>query len=318
LEDSMTDQEFVAMQKSTAVRSRTVPWGVRLLRPALGALSAVAPALAAPVAERLFLAPPHHPQPAHEAAALASARSTIVDAGTPITAWTWGRGPAVLLVHGWGGRGGQLAAFVPPLVANGYSVVTFDAPGHGRSPAPESSLVAFVAAIHAVARALGPVHGVIAHSIGAAATACALRDGLAADAAVFLAPPADLTLHADIALEALGFGRRARELMRERIEHRLGVSWSTLDVASFAAQMPTPLLVIHDRDDAEVPWQEGAIIAQAWPGATLSTTSGLGHRRLVRDRDVVQETISFVLGELRWRRPAFAPAPEPVMAASVA
>ena len=314
----MTDQEFVAMQKSTAVRSRELPWRIRLLRPALATLSAVAPSLAAPLAERLFLAPPRHPQPAHEVAALASARTTVVDAETPITTWTWGHGPAILLVHGWGGRGAQLASFVPPLVAAGYSVIAFDAPGHGRSPARESSLVAFVGAIHAVAKTLGPVHGVIAHSIGAAAAACALRDGVRADTAVFLAPPADLTLHADIALEALGFGRRSRELMRERVERRLGVPWSTLDVASFAERMRAPLLVSHDRDDAEVPWREGAIIAQAWPGATLSTTSGLGHRRLVRDREVVGETVEFVLAGLRRRRALRTPAPEPAMASSVA
>jgi pimeloyl-ACP methyl ester carboxylesterase len=314
----MTDQEFVAMQKSTAVRSRELPWRTRLLRPALAALSAVAPALAAPVAERLFLAPPRHPQPSHEASALASARAMVIDAGTPITTWTWGHGPAIVLVHGWGGRGAQLASFVPPFVAAGYSVIAFDAPGHGRSPAPESSLLAFVRAIHAVEKALGPVHGVIAHSIGAAAAACALRDGLRADAAVFLAPPADLTLHADIMLEALGFGRRARELMRERVERRLGVPWSALDVASFAPRMRAPLLVIHDREDAEVPWQEGAIIAQAWPGALLSATSALGHRRLVRDHGVVREAVGFVLAELQWRRAPRTPAPGPAMAASVA
>jgi len=76
--------------------------------------------------------------------------------------------------------------------------------------------------------------------------------------------------------------------------------------------------VIHDREDAEVPWQEGAIIAQAWPGATLSTTSGLGHRRIVRDRHVVREAVNFVLAELHGRRPARAPAPPPVMVSSVA
>ena len=314
----MTDQEFVAMQKSTAVRSRKVPGRIRLLRPALTMLSVLAPALGARLAERLFLAPPRYPEPEHEATALSSARSTVVDAGTPITAWTWGHGPAVLLVHGWGGRGAQLARFVPALVANGYSAVTFDAPAHGRSPARESSLIAFVAAIQAVSRVLGPVRGVIAHSIGAAAAACAFRDGLRAEAAVFLSPPADLTLHADIMLETLGFGRRARELMQERIERRLGVPWSTLDVISFAPQMRMPLLVIHDRDDAEVPWQEGAGIAQAWPGATLSTTSGLGHRRLVRERAVVSEAVAFVATELGRRRPVPTPAATPVLASSTA
>ena len=315
----MTDLEFVAMQKSTSVRSRELPSRVRLMRPALATLSAISPALAASVAERLFLTPPRHPQPPHELGALALARRAIVDHdASPITTWTWGQGPAILLVHGWGGRGAQLASFVPSLVAGGHSVVTFDAPGHGTSPARESSIVAFIDAIHAVDRALGPVRGVIAHSIGAAATARALREGLRAGAAVFVAPPADLTLHADLMLETLGFGRRARALMRDRVEHRLGVPWSTLDVAGFAPAMRTPLLVVHDREDADVPWQEGAIIAQAWPGATLVTTSGLGHRRIVRDADVVRDAVEFVLARLRSSEPARATAPEPVITSAVA
>lgn len=311
----MTDQDFVAMQKSTSVRSRELPWAVHLLRPALTTLSALSPALAAPVAERMFLTAPRHPQPAHELAALRSARRTIVHADSPITVWTWGHGPAVLLVHGWGGRGAQLASFVPPLVAQGYSVMTFDAPGHGTSPERESSVVDFVHAIQAVDRVLGPVRGVIAHSIGAVATAVALRQGLGADAAVLLAPPADLTVYADVMLETLGFGRRTRDLMRERVEHRLGVPWSTLAVGSFAPQMRTPLLVIHDREDSEVPWQDGAIIAQAWPGATLTTTSGLGHRRLLRDADVVSDVVGFLRAQLRWAVPV---APAPAMASSAA
>ena len=314
----MTDADFVAMQKSTSVRSQQIPWPLRLVRPALRTLSALSPELAAPLAERLFLTAPRHPQPPHEAAALATARRTIVHADSPIPAWTWGRGPAVLLVHGWGGRGAQMASFVPPLIARGYSVVAFDAPGHGASPEAQSSVVGFVKAIQAVDAALGPVRGVIAHSIGAAAAAVALRDGLRADAAVFLAPPADLTVYADLMLETLGFGRRTRDVMRARVEQRLGVPWSTLAVGGFASQMRMPLLVIHDREDSEVPWQDGAIIAGAWPGATLTTTSGLGHRRLLRAGDVVSDAVDFVLAQLRWSGPADPAAPERVTASSAA
>ena len=97
-------------------------------------------------------------------------------------------------------------------------------------------------------------------------------------AAVFVAPPADLTLHADLALDTLGFGRRARQLVRERIERRLGVPWSALDVAGFAPRMPTPLLVLHDRDDAEVPWQEGAIIAPPLPSWLPALRTAHRHR----------------------------------------
>ena len=291
----MTDLEFVTMQNSTSVRSPGLPLPARLARPAFAALSALAPSLAAPIAERVFLTPPRHRAPQHESAALAAARRTIVrDGDSAVTTWTWGHGPVVLLVHGWGGRGAQLASFVGPLVAHGYSVVTFDAPGHGVSPERRSSIVAFVSAIQAVARTLGPVRGVVAHSIGTVAAGRALYDGLGADAAVFIAPPADLVLQAHTILETLGFGRRARELMQERVERRLGVPWSALDVRGYAAEMRTALLVVHDRDDAEIPWQDGAILARGWPGAVLTTTGGLGHRRILRDPCVVRGVTAFV------------------------
>jgi pimeloyl-ACP methyl ester carboxylesterase len=296
----MTDLEFVAMQNSTSVRPVAPPLAARLLHPGFAALSALTPALAARLAERLFLTAPRHPAPAHETAALARARRAVVHVdGAPVTTWTWGHGPVVLLVHGWGGRGAQLARFVEPLVASGCAVVTFDAPGHGVSPAPRSSIVAFLDAIRAIDRALGPVHGIVAHSIGAIAAARALYEGLGADAAVFIAPPADLVLQSHTLLEALGFGRRARELMQERIERRFGVAWSALDVRSYAPDMSTPLLVVHDRDDAEIPWQDGAIVARDWPRAVFSTTGGLGHRRILRDPCVVRGATAFVVERVR-------------------
>jgi pimeloyl-ACP methyl ester carboxylesterase len=296
----MNDLDFLAMQNSTSVRPSAPPLIVRLLRPGIATLSALAPALAARLAERLFLTPPRHRVPARESAALARARRTIVQLdGSPVATWTWGHGPVVLLVHGWGGRGAQLAGFVEPLVASGCAVVTFDAPGHGVSPDSHSSIVAFVDAIRAIEAALGPIQGVIAHSIGAVGAARALYEGLGAEAAVFIAPPADLVLQAHTRLETLGFGRGAREAMQARIERRLGVAWAALDVRTYASAMRTPLLVVHDRDDSEVPWQDGAIIARGWRGAEFSTTGGLGHRRILHDAGVIRDVTAFVTQRVR-------------------
>jgi len=58
-------------------------------------------------------------------------------------------------LHGWGGRSDQLAAFVPPLLAAGFSVVAPDAPGHGDSTGGASSVLAFADALEAVAARVG-------------------------------------------------------------------------------------------------------------------------------------------------------------------
>jgi predicted ATPase len=57
------------------------------------------------------------------------------------------------------------------------------------------------------------------------------------------------------------------------------------------------MLVIHDQDDREVPWADGAAIAAAALDARLVTTHGLGHRRILRDPSVIEASVDFVAGE---------------------
>ncbi len=79
---------------------------------------------------------------------------------------------------------------------------------------------------------------------------------------------------------------------------RLGFSWDSLDVTRAALYVETPpLLVIHDRFDGEASWRDGAAIAGAWPGAALDTTTGLGHRRILADPNVIERAVSFISGD---------------------
>jgi pimeloyl-ACP methyl ester carboxylesterase len=65
-----------------------------------------------------------------------------------------------------------------------------------------------------------------------------------------------------------------------------------------------PLLLVHDRQDAETGWADSDAIARAWPGARLVTTTGLGHRRILGDPAVVAEVAGFVGSPLARSRPA--------------
>lgn len=57
--------------------------------------------------------------------------------------------------------------------------------------------------------------------------------------------------------------------------------------------MPRFSLVVHDEDDVDVPWQDGKTYAEAWPGSRLMTTTGLGHRRIVREPEVLAAVAEF-------------------------
>ncbi len=82
--------------------------------------------------------------------------------------------------------------------------------------------------------------------------------------------------------------------MKRRSERRLGILWDDLRVPALVAGLRQPLLVVHDRHDAEVPLSDGAAIAAAWPGARLLETAGLGHNRVLRDPEVVAQAVAFV------------------------
>ena len=271
---------------------------LRLFRALFRGTTAISPGSAAALAMTLFRRPPRHRDTEEERRALARAERLPLSLDRrPLAAWRWGRGPAVLLVHGWGSRGSRLASFVEPLTEAGYSVVAFDAPGHGGSAGRLSSLPQFIAAIETVARELGDngtFAGIVAHSMGAAATTLAMSRGLRAGRLVFLAPAVDPLGYTERFAEMVGLTSDITDRMRRSIERRFGQSWDDFEVLRPATKMTAPLLVFHDREDRDVEWTNGEAIAKAWPGAELVSTSGLGHRRIVHDPDVVARAVSFL------------------------
>jgi pimeloyl-ACP methyl ester carboxylesterase len=293
----MTTVADVRQEKSTTVRFFSAPLPVRA---AFAVLNRAAPALSARWAERIWFTLPSRKQPVRAIPAPGGEPFSVEAGGHVLAGRAWGTGPVIYLMHGWGGHAGQLAPFVAPLVGRGHRVVAFDAPSHGRSGpgayGPRSSSIPeFAAALTAVVSAHGPAHAVIAHSMGGTATAVALCDGLHAGRVALLAPMASPVSYAHQLADVLGFGEPTYHRLIARVERRVGAPMHHFDVPELgrAVAMP-PTLVVHDRDDAFTPVTDGAAIAAAWPAARLHVTSGLGHRRLLRDPGVVAEVVDFV------------------------
>jgi pimeloyl-ACP methyl ester carboxylesterase len=284
----MPTSRLAVIQKSTIVRSFSL-------------LERVAPWLGARWAETLWFTVPRARGPRGGRAGPGRPFRVGVD-GRMVAGEVWGEGPVVYLVHGWGGWRGQLDAFVGPLVGAGRRVVAFDAPGHGDSdPGPagpgRGTILEFAGALAAVAAAHGPAAAVVAHSLGATAAAFAMEGGLAVERAVFLAPMADPLPYTRTFAARLGFGERIRTRLVRRVERRVGLPLSAFDVPAMASRTATPpLLLVHDRQDAETGWSDSAAIARSWPGSRLVTTGGLGHRRILRAPAVVAEVAGFVTG----------------------
>lgn len=268
---------------------------VRFMKWAIDVADRVSPSLASELALRAFLTPTRVPRPERERALLAGATPFVMSAGgLPLAAWSWGAGPVVLLVHGWAGRGAQLGPLVPGLVARGHRVVTWDAPAHGDSPGRTTTLASMAEVLRTVAERVGPVEAVVAHSFGGAATTIALARGLEVRRAVYVAPLYTVGGTVDRFMTSLGLSPDARRQFDAALAHANLASRDQLEGRELAPAMAAPLLVVHDRDDREVPYAEGVATVGTWPGAQLLTTAGLGHRRVLADPEVVSAVVDFV------------------------
>lgn len=256
--------------------------------------------------ERLWFTPPRGKQSSEGLRLLDTARTewalvTGQGSSRRVRVYRWGsKGPVVLLAHGWGGNAGQWHAVVTGLLAAGMRVVAFDALSHGASDAgargsQQTSVMEMARSLLAVAWHVGPIHTIVAHSLGGAATALALREGLPARGVVMVGSPADMHDACSALAWQLGIAPHVLTRMQDRSEQWLGASWSTFNVPDIGRTRPVPpALIIHDRDDKEVRWEDGAAIAGAWPVARLVTTHGLGHRRILRDPTVIHQMAAFM------------------------
>jgi pimeloyl-ACP methyl ester carboxylesterase len=222
-----------------------------------------------------------------------AARVEVVDG---VVTYAWGDGSRpVLLVHGWRSRASRYAGFVARLLERGYSPISYDAPGHGDSPGPIVSILGHERIIRALEERHGPFEGVIAHSLGVPFALYAVREGVAARRLVMISGVADFGYLADVFCRELGLGPKINKALRRSIERRYFDGdehiWTRFSVATGDVD----LLVIHnDEDDVVDPRQAPVLLRSYGPRAHFLGTSGLGHRRIMTDPEVITEAVAFL------------------------
>jgi pimeloyl-ACP methyl ester carboxylesterase len=263
----------------------------------------IAPPLAYRWAINLFLQPMKFQRPPREVALMQGATVTpgqVMPAASaaPLSyiQYSWGSGPTVLLVHGWAGRGSQMATFAAPLVAAGYRVVTFDAPAHGDAPGKRTNMVEVSQIVGALTTELGGVAAVVGHSFGGMATGYALRQGAPIAKLITVGSPATLDfVLSDFARQVKG-SPRVTQALAAYITQLGQLPADSYSLTHALADGRVPALIVHDAEDRDVPVTQAHQLHAAWPGSTLHITHGLGHRRILRDDATIARIVAFISG----------------------
>jgi predicted alpha/beta hydrolase family esterase len=259
--------------------------------------------LAAAWFRHLFFRPLRYPVPEKESEAAAAAEKYVLAVDSmSIQCYAWGSGPAVLMIHGWAGRGTQFRKFIKPLNEAGFRVVAMDGPAHGNSSGKRTDIIEFSKAIQAVHEREKPV-AMIGHSFGGPASLFAISEGTPNPVQIMIASPAIGEEIIGAFLKALNASPAIGQLFRKFILTKTGKPFEYFSALEIIKRVPPDihLLLIHDRDDAEVPIHHPRMLQQAFPACELFETSQLGHNRILKDDEVISHCVTFIKNKASWK-----------------
>lgn len=209
--------------------------------------------------------------------------------------WKGKRSENVLLVHGWEGRATQLHKFVQPILNEGFSVLAFDGPAHGDSEGKKTTLPFFSQAIEDICQTYR-VKYIIAHSFGAGGSAIAISNGLSIDKAVFISAPFSVENVVNRFGKYLKIPYRVSEKMHKIMENEKwhAKSRECFSFHTLGKTIDIPLLIIHDKRDKYVSYEDGCKIHECCKNSEFMSTDGYGHGAIIEKDVVINRSMEFL------------------------
>lgn len=270
----------------------------KYVRTSAKAMSFVSDRWAVRFAYKLFVTPARFPMPAREEGMdTFSVKFPMVlpESHKDILVYEYGEGQkTALLVHGWSGRGTQLFSIANLLKKSGYKVISFDAPGHGKSSKNKTHLLEFMEAVTLLDDKYNGFDVIVGHSLGAVTTLNCLARGVRAKKAVAVSGGNNMVDVLEDFVKKLGLKEKISPKLQRYFEKKLHNKMEDYHVAEQARKIDIPVLLIHDKNDLDVPYQSSVDIHKAMSESTLFLTEKLGHRKILGDKNVLEEIERFL------------------------
>jgi len=261
-------------------------------------LTAVSPFAASRFAAKLFLTPFRYKLPKREMEMDRESRQETIQVpaiNRDIVVYHYGDGPKkILLVHGWSGRGTQLAVMAKALKEEGYGIISFDAPAHGKAPGKISMMPFFTQAVLHLEKTYGPFEAAIGHSLGGMASLRAAKEGMKIKKLVVIGTANSVTHITRDFAKNMKMSQKVADKMKDYLDRKFKTDMDSLSGAVSARKVTVPTLVIHDKDDVDVPVNSAYEIKDSLENGELMITEKQGHRRILGNEQVIQRILDFL------------------------
>jgi pimeloyl-ACP methyl ester carboxylesterase len=203
----------------------------------------------------------------------------------------------VLIAHGFESSSRSFEGYIRALLKKGYEVVAFDAPAHGASGGRRLFIDSYTRMLAYIEENYGPFQSWLGHSLGGLALTLSLEELSPEGTCRFalIAPATGLAEALDGFAESMHLPaevvREIEEYVKETSAHPL--AWYSLRRAF--AQIRADVLYVQDEEDTVTPAKCAKEIRQdAHPNIRFLFTSGLGHRKLYKDQEIIEQVVDFL------------------------
>lgn len=211
-----------------------------------------------------------------------------------IMTYRWlGTKSTILLAHGWESNSHRWKNIICELKKRGHNVIALDAPGHGNSGSRFFNAILYSEFINVVATRFQP-EIIIGHSVGGMSTVF-FQNKYQLESVkklILLGAPSEFTDVLKRYTDMLGYNRRITEQLNLTIIERFGGQPENFSTAKYLEAINSKGLIIHDEQDAVIPYSDALLIKNSFQNSKLITTKGLGHS--LNDESVSNHIYDFI------------------------
>jgi pimeloyl-ACP methyl ester carboxylesterase len=210
--------------------------------------------------------------------------------------WHPERENKILIIHGFESRAYNFDRYIQPLIKAGYGVYAMDAKAHGKSQGKTITVPEYVDMLRTLEAKVGKFNAYMAHSFGGLAISLYQEEGGNEQARMVLIAPATETSSAiDLFARFFKISQQVKLGIDQYIKDKSGKPSSYYSIKRAMEYIKNPVLWIHDEDDDITPLEDvKPLINSGLSNIEFMITSGLGHRRIYKDNNVVKKTIAFL------------------------
>lgn len=211
-----------------------------------------------------------------------------------IAIYRWvGKGKTVLLAHGWESNTSRWEYLLADLKAQDYNIIALDAPAHGRSDGKQFNAILYSEFINVAAQKFQP-DVLIGHSVGGMASVFCMHNHElpSIKKLILLGAPAHFTGVFTRYKQMMGFNNRISNGLDSIVLERFGKPVDYFSAANFTKTINAKGLIIHDKKDRIIPYQDGQLIASRYKNSEFISTSGFGHG--LKDKSLTPKIIEFI------------------------